>query len=125
MPDAGKLLLRIIWDGNVVLGVEVKSTRPKAYRLLKGRLPDNAVQLVPLLYSVCGKAQQAAAFAAVSAAQGLAWPENKIFERGVVCEAPSSTASSLNSRRWTLSSSRARVAARARAAAEAGAGARA
>ncbi len=87
MPDAGKLLLRIIWDGNVVLGVEVKSTRPKAYRLLKGRLPDNAVQLVPLLYSVCGKAQQAAAFAAVSAAQGLAWPENKIFERGVVCEA--------------------------------------
>jgi coenzyme F420-reducing hydrogenase alpha subunit len=87
MPDAGKLLLRIIWDGNVVLGVEVKSTRPKAYRLLKGRLPDNAVQLVPLLYSVCGKAQQAAAIAAVSAAQGLEWQPNKMLERRVACEA--------------------------------------
>ena len=87
MPEAGKLSVRIIWDGNVVLGAEVKSTRPKAYRILQGRLPDNAVQLVPLLYSVCGRAQQAAAIAAVSAAQRHELPESRLLERSVVCEA--------------------------------------
>jgi Ni,Fe-hydrogenase I large subunit len=87
MPDVGKLSLRIIWDGNVVLGIEVKSTRPGAYRILKGRLPDNAVQLVPVLFSVCGKAQQAAAIAAVSAARGSELPQNIILERSVACEA--------------------------------------
>jgi hypothetical protein len=87
MSDAGNLHLRILWDGNIVLGVEVKSTRPKAYRLLTGRLPDNAVQLVPMLYSVCGKAQQAAAIAAVSAAQRRECPKNMILERSVACEA--------------------------------------
>jgi hypothetical protein len=87
MPDAGKLQLSILWDGNSVLGVGVKSTRHEAYRLLKGRLPDNAVQLLPMLYSVCGKAQQAAAIAAVSAAQGFTWAQNSILERSVACEA--------------------------------------
>jgi Ni,Fe-hydrogenase I large subunit len=87
MPSSGKLNLNIVWDGKVVLGVEVTSTRPKAYRILKGRLPDNAVQLVPLLYSVCGKAQQAAAIAATSAAQGHELPQDSLLERGVICEA--------------------------------------
>ena len=70
MPDMGKVHIRIICNKEVVLGVQVKSTRPPAYRLLIGRLPENAVQLVPLLYSICSKAQQAASFAATSAAQG-------------------------------------------------------
>jgi len=86
MPGAGKLVLNIIWDGRGILGVGVKSTRPKAYRILEGRIPDNVVQLVPLLFSVCGKAQQAAAIAAVSAAQGYELPQNKNLERRVTCE---------------------------------------
>jgi len=45
------------------------------------------VQLVPMLYSVCGKAQQAAAIAAVSAAQGCALTKNMTLERSVACEA--------------------------------------
>ena len=85
MPDTGKLHLRIGWDGNRVLGVDVKSTRPHAYRILEGRAPDKAVQLVPMLFSVCGKAQQAEAVAVVSVAQGRDYPQS--LERGVVCEA--------------------------------------
>jgi hypothetical protein len=79
MPDMGKLRLRVIWDGNTVLGVEVKSTRPQAYKLLKGRLPENAVQMVSLMYSVCSKAQQAAAIAATSAAQGIVCSKIRIL----------------------------------------------
>lgn len=87
MSYSGKLSLRIVWDGNAVLGVGLKSTRPQAYRLLEGRSPDNAVQMAPLLFSVCGKAQQAAAIAAVSAAQGGELPDNGALERSVACEA--------------------------------------
>ncbi len=87
MSEAGKLSLSIIWDGNVVLGVKVKSTRPQAYRILKGGLPDNVVRLIPTLFSVCGKAQQAAAIAAVSAAQGCILQKNITLERNVACEA--------------------------------------
>ena len=87
MPDMGKVCLRIIWDSKVVQGVEVKSTRPQAYRLLIGRLPENAVQLVPMLYSICGKAQQAAAYAATSAARGNNFVQDMVLERQVTCEA--------------------------------------
>ncbi|QKE40109.1 MAG: hypothetical protein HO274_01250 [Ferrovum myxofaciens] len=70
-----------------VLGIEVKSTRPPAYRLLSGKSPEDAVKLVPLLFSVCGKAQQAAALATVSAAQGRDMQQLEKFERAVLCEA--------------------------------------
>lgn len=83
MSDAGKLHLGIRWDGATVSAIEVKSTRPPAYRLLQGRSPEEAVQLIPLLYSVCGKAQQAAARAALI--QDYAQLEK--LERGVACEA--------------------------------------
>jgi Ni,Fe-hydrogenase I large subunit len=87
MPRSGKLNLRVVWDSKVVRGVEVKSTRPQAYRLLKGKLTKDALQLVPLLYSVCGKAQHAAAIEATSAAQGIERQSNSKLEREVVCEA--------------------------------------
>lgn len=87
MPDMGKVHIRIIWNGEIVRGIEVRSTRTQAYRLLIGRLPENAVQLVPMLYSICGKAQQAAAIAATSAAQGNTLQQDKDIERGVACEA--------------------------------------
>jgi Ni,Fe-hydrogenase I large subunit len=87
MPETGEPSVRVNWDGRVVLGAEIESSRPKAYRMLKGRIPDNVAQLVPLLYGVCGKAQQAAAIAATSAAQGHKMPRAGLIERGVVCEA--------------------------------------
>jgi hypothetical protein len=87
MPDAGRLHLRILWNGMTVLGIGVKSTRPPACRLLSGRSPEEAVKLVPLLFGVCGKAQQAAALASVSAAQGRDMQPLEKFERAVRCEA--------------------------------------
>jgi len=87
MPSAGKLNIRIIWDGNVVREAGIKSSRPQAYRMLKGRMPDNAVQMIPLLYSVCGKAQLAACIGAISAAQGNALPQDSNLGRSVTCEA--------------------------------------
>jgi Ni,Fe-hydrogenase I large subunit len=86
MPISGKLILRISWDGNVVRGVEVKSTRPQAYRLLKGKLTKDAIQLVPLLYGVCSRAQHAAAIAATSAAMGMELQTVGALEREVACE---------------------------------------
>jgi coenzyme F420-reducing hydrogenase alpha subunit len=87
MPSSGKLNLQIVWDGNVVRNVEVKSTRPQAYRLLKGKLTKDALQMVPLLYSVCGKAQHAAAIAATTAAKGIELQPDGTLEREVTCEA--------------------------------------
>lgn len=87
VSDSGKLSLGIDWDGHVVHGVRLKSSRPKAYRILEGKSPDHAVRLAPLLFSVCGKAQHAAASAAVSAAQGDESPKSSIEERGAACEA--------------------------------------
>ena len=44
------------------------SERPAADRLLPGKTPEAALRLVPLLYSLCGKAQAAVATAALGAA---------------------------------------------------------
>ncbi len=68
-------------------GVEVKSTRPQAHRILAGKSIDAVLQLLPMLFSVCGKAQQAAAVAAVSAAQGHEILQLAMLQRRVVCEA--------------------------------------
>lgn len=84
MADAGELKLRIAWDGETVRSVMVESTRPQASRLLAGKTPEQAVQTVSLLYSVCGKAQQAAATAALAAARGT--PDLPL-DRTVACEA--------------------------------------
>ncbi|MFA6921014.1 MAG: nickel-dependent hydrogenase large subunit [Gallionella sp.] len=83
MSDFG--IVRVIWDGRAVVGISVTSTRPRAYRLLEGRPPDIAVQIVPLLYNLCGKAQQGAALTAVNAAQGL--PGNPLHGVRIACEA--------------------------------------
>jgi len=54
-------------------GVRVGSDRPLvAQRLLAGRTPDEALRLIPSLYSVCGKSQAVVAAAALDAALGEA-----------------------------------------------------
>jgi hypothetical protein len=86
MSLAGKLHIRVIWNGKRVSGVEIKSTRPNAFQLLQGQSIDKALHLVPMLFSVCGRAQQAAATAAVSAAQGNSMAQAPNLERAVTCE---------------------------------------
>ena len=67
---SGGLTFRLRFQRGRVTGVEVVSTRPQAALLLKGKTPEQAVQLVPLLFSLCGGAQGVAAQAALQAAQG-------------------------------------------------------
>ena len=66
----GGLTLRLRLQRGRVAGVKIVSTRPQAAVLLKGKTPEQAVQVVPLLFSLCGDAQGVAAQAALQAAQG-------------------------------------------------------
>jgi uptake hydrogenase large subunit len=87
LADAGKLSLDVLWDGGLVSGTDIRSTRPMAAQLLKGKTPEQVLHVVPLLFSVCGRAQGAAANAALRAARRSAWPEFARVEHSIVCEA--------------------------------------
>ncbi len=72
MPIEGELAIRLRFDGAHVREVAIDSTRPHvADRLLAGRPVDEAVALVPRLFSICGRAQGIAAELAVEAARGV------------------------------------------------------
>lgn len=69
--DPGRVILRLtIVDGRVA-ATAVNSLRPDVTRLLRGKSAEQAVALVPLIYSLCGKAQGIAARAALAAARGV------------------------------------------------------
>ncbi|MCL2776694.1 MAG: nickel-dependent hydrogenase large subunit [Polyangiaceae bacterium] len=85
MADVGKLEFGIAWDGEMVRDATITSTRPRADRVLEGRTAQEAVKLVSLLFSVCGKAQSAAAEAAMAVAQGR--EPTQTHSRAVACEA--------------------------------------
>jgi hypothetical protein len=87
LTDAGKLSLDVLWDGVSVCGTDIRSTRPMAAKLLTGRTPEQVRQVVPLLFSVCGRAQGAAANAALHAARQSTWTDAGDAERMIVCEA--------------------------------------
>lgn len=87
MTDVGKLTLGVIWDGDTVSATDIRSTRPMAAQILKGKTPAQVLQIVPLLFSVCGRAQGAAASAALQAAQKLGAAASATVEHLIVCEA--------------------------------------
>ena len=67
----GELVVRLSVDDTVARDVTIRSSRPlAAARVLCGRPVRDAAALVPRLYSVCARAQGAAAAAALDAAQG-------------------------------------------------------
>jgi hypothetical protein len=72
--DPGRVSLRLHLDGDRVAAAEAASVRPSVARALRGMEADRAVDLVPLLYSLCGKAQGVAARLALAAARGEATP---------------------------------------------------
>ena len=86
MEDAGKLTLAVIWDGDSVCATDIRSTRPMAAQVLIGKTPAQVLQIVPLLFSVCGRAQGAAAGAALQAAQHGDPAASATVERMIVCE---------------------------------------
>ncbi|BCK88360.1 hypothetical protein MIZ01_2163 [Sideroxyarcus emersonii] len=87
MADIGKLVLGVIWDGATVRATAIRSSRPMAAQLLPGKTPAQVLHIVPLLFSVCGKAQGAASHAALQAARQQPWPEAAQAEQAILCEA--------------------------------------
>lgn len=72
MSIEGELTIRLRFDGAHVREVAIDSTRPHvAERLLAGKPVDEAVGLVPRLFSICGRAQGIAAQLAAEAARGV------------------------------------------------------
>jgi uptake hydrogenase large subunit len=68
--DPGSVCLRLHILGGRVAAADVACERPEVTRLLHGQQADRAVALVPLIYSLCGKAQGVAARTALAAARG-------------------------------------------------------
>jgi len=66
MIDSGQLDIDIAWDGELVRRVHIASSRPLAARVLVGRSVMEALALVPMLFSLCGRAQSLCARVAAS-----------------------------------------------------------
>ena len=84
MERAGRLDLLLSWDGRRVTAAEVRSSRPPVARVLRGKPVEEALRLVPLLFSLCGQAQGRCAEAAVAAACGRHPDEDKLRRRSDV-----------------------------------------
>lgn len=70
--DPGHVGLRFGLYDDRVIDAELRCERPNLARILCGQPADQAVALVPLVYSLCGRAQGIAARAALAAARGQA-----------------------------------------------------
>ncbi|MCX7180087.1 MAG: hypothetical protein NTX56_15430 [Proteobacteria bacterium] len=70
MNPAGALHIQIIRDGSKVLAVDITSSRPRAAQWLSNQPVDASLARLPLLYSVCRRAQESVGHAAVAATRG-------------------------------------------------------
>jgi hypothetical protein len=69
---AGKLTLAVRHDGERIRALDIRSSRPlQLTQLFHGKSPEQVVGMVPLLYSLCGTAQQVAALQAAEQALGM------------------------------------------------------
>ena len=72
MTPAGAIEISLKHSGGRVRNVRMHSTRPlAATKVLQGKTPQQVLQMVPLLFSLCGNAQAYAALLACRAALGL------------------------------------------------------
>lgn len=75
MNPEGEITVRLSCSDHLVHKVSVASSRTGLPpRLVRGRPPADVQRLVPLLFSICQRAQGAASAAAIAAAQGLEAP---------------------------------------------------
>lgn len=87
VPIEGRLTIGVRWDGERIVAVNLDSARPvAACRILEGRPAAEALALVPRLFSLCGRAQAAAAALALAASGSLAAPATAALERRVAVE---------------------------------------
>lgn len=68
--DTGRVRIQLTCTGEKVSAVQIKSDRPDVSKILRGRTTEQALQLISLLFSLCGQAQTTAARLALAAAQG-------------------------------------------------------
>lgn len=88
MVGDDKLVLSVGWDGHRIVGVTVASSRrPEVSRVLEGKTPEQVVRMVPMLFSLCGRAQETAAALALEAAEGRVSDSRRARERQVLAEA--------------------------------------
>jgi hypothetical protein len=66
--DGGRLSIRARFAGGRIAGIEVRLQRPRVAHLFAGHAPAAVCRSVPLLFSLCALAQQAAAAGALAAA---------------------------------------------------------
>lgn len=72
--DPGRVRVRLTCEGGRVSAIQVSSERPDVARLLRGRAADQAMQVIPSLFALCGEAQTRAAALALAAARGEGCP---------------------------------------------------
>jgi Ni,Fe-hydrogenase I large subunit len=81
----GELVVRVGWSGGHVTAVDVMSSRPHlAGRVLAGRTVTEAIDLVPRLFSICGRSQGVAAALAFEAAAGRVPEETMVRSREAI-----------------------------------------
>ncbi|OWW18706.1 hypothetical protein [Noviherbaspirillum denitrificans] len=75
MNPEGSLRITLHWDGRRIVraGVHPRPLAP-IESLLRGKLPEEALRILPMLFSLCGKAQAAACATALEAATERALP---------------------------------------------------
>lgn len=57
MTPAGEIHIELTHRAGQVRAVKIRSTRPEAARVLIGKTPEQVLNMVPLLFSLCGNAQ--------------------------------------------------------------------
>lgn len=78
----GELTVRLDVRGGQIRSVQIASTRtPLPPRLTLGRPADQVAHALPLLFSICARAQGAAAASALDAARGYAAQPTKLSQR--------------------------------------------
>jgi coenzyme F420-reducing hydrogenase alpha subunit len=57
VTPAGEIHIELTHRAGQVRAVKIRSTRPEAARVLIGKTPEQVLNMVPLLFSLCGNAQ--------------------------------------------------------------------
>lgn len=88
MTLEARIRIRLAWDGRRICRAQIKP-RPlvRINTLLRGRQADEALRMIPMIFSLCGKAQAAAAATALEAATQVSTPVPLPRERRVLAEA--------------------------------------
>ncbi|HEY5762312.1 MAG TPA: nickel-dependent hydrogenase large subunit [Rhodocyclaceae bacterium] len=88
MELEGRVELVVDWDGRAIVRASVRSRRAQvAARLLRGLPPDAAAARVPLVFSLCARAQALAARLALLQAQGQTMEADERRRRDVAVAA--------------------------------------